>query len=167
MRAKARLLGHPIHQMLVVFPLGLLGTSVIFDFVYLATRSPDWALVSFWMLVAGVIGGLAAAVFGLIDWTAIPPRTRAKRVGFVHGAGNVVVLLLFSASAASRPEGYEPASGAIALSVLAFLLSGVTGWLGGELVDRLAVGVDDDAHLDADSSLRLRRSAEDRTPMIR
>jgi uncharacterized membrane protein len=64
----ANLLGHPIHQMLIVFPLGLLSTSLVFDVIHLVTGSGRWADVAFWMIVAGVVGGLLAAVFGLIDW---------------------------------------------------------------------------------------------------
>ena len=80
MKAGAKLFGHPIHQMLIVFPLGLLATSVVFDIIHLATGSPMWGEVSFWMIAAGVIGGLLAAVFGLIDWLAIPVATVAGSV---------------------------------------------------------------------------------------
>lgn len=154
MKAKARLFGHPIHQMLIVFPLGLLGTSLLFDILHLATGGDHWALVAYYMIAAGIISGLIAAPFGTIDWLAIPSGTRAKRIGGLHGGGNVVVLLLFVASwllrrdAPTSPGGLE-----IGLSAAAVVLSLVTGWLGGELVDRLGVGVDEGANLDAPSSL--------------
>ena len=67
-RAKATFLGHPIHPMLIVFPLGLLTVAAIFDIIYVATHNGHWADVSYWMIAAGTIGGLIAAVFGLIDW---------------------------------------------------------------------------------------------------
>jgi uncharacterized membrane protein len=124
------------------------------------------ALVAFWMIVAGVIGGLVAAPFGLIDYLAIPKNTRARRVGLLHGAGNVVVLLLFAGSLFLRwdspaaPLTHQPTTLALALSFAGFLLAGVTGWLGGELVDRLAVGVDEGAHLDAPNSLSGRPAHE-------
>ena len=60
MDARAKLLGHPIHQMLVVFPLGLLATSFFFDIAYLITRREDLAMVAYWMILAGVLGALAA-----------------------------------------------------------------------------------------------------------
>src|ERR1041384_6381875 len=91
MESKARLFGHPIHPMLIVFPLGLLATSFIFDIVYLAADAPRFAVISYYMIGAGIIGGLVAAVFGLIDFLAIPRLTRAKRVGALHGIGNVIV----------------------------------------------------------------------------
>jgi uncharacterized membrane protein len=154
MHAKARLLGHPIHQMLIVFPLGLLGTSLLFDILYLTTGGDHWALVSYYMIAAGIVSGLIAAPFGLIDWLAIPGGTRGKRIGLLHGGGNVVVLLLFVLSwflrrdAPTAPGGLE-----IGLSGIGVLLALVTGWLGGELVDRLGVGVDEGANVDAPSSL--------------
>ena len=85
MESRAKLLGHPIHPMLVVFPLGLLGMAVIFDVLALALGSGYWSEVALWMIVAGIVTGLLAAPFGLIDWLAIPSATRAKRIGAVHG----------------------------------------------------------------------------------
>jgi uncharacterized membrane protein len=154
MRAKARLLGHPIHQMLIVFPLGLLATSLIFDVIHLVSGGTQWAIVAYWLIVAGILGGLAAAVFGLIDWLAIPAGTRAKRIGGWHGLGNAAVLALFALSwFLRRGAPGDPSGLAVGLGFVAVLLAAVTGWLGGELVDRLAVGVDEGAHADAPSSL--------------
>ncbi len=154
MQAKARLFGHPIHQMLIVFPLGLLGMSLFFDILHLATDGEHWAQVSYYMIAAGIISGLIAAPFGLIDWLAIPGGTRAKRIGLLHGGGNVVVLLLFVLSWFSRRDLPSAPSGLeVGLSAVAVLLALVTGWLGGELVDRLGVGVDEGANLNAPSSL--------------
>jgi uncharacterized membrane protein len=154
MDSRAKLLGHPTHQMLIVFPLGLLGGAVIFDIVHIA-RGGDWSLVAWYMIGLGIITGLLAAVFGLIDWTAIPSGTRAKAIGTWHAIGNVVVLLLFAASwYLRRPDIAHPGASAYVLSFAGFALSGVTAWLGGELVDRLGVGVYDDANLNAPSSLR-------------
>ena len=154
MRAKARLFGHPIHQMLIVFPLGLLGTSLLFDILHLATGGDHWAQVSYFMIAAGIVSGLIAAPIGLIDWLAIPSNTRAKRIGLLHGGGNVVVLLLFVVSWFLRRDlPIAPGGLEITLSALAVGLALVTGWLGGELVDRLGIGVDEGANVDAPSSL--------------
>src|SRR5574338_77721 len=84
MSSGARLFGHPIHQMLIVFPLGLLAMAVIFDVIRLAGGSPALGPAAFYMIGARVICGLVAAVFGLIDWLAIPSKTRAKSVGAWH-----------------------------------------------------------------------------------
>lgn len=158
MESRARLFGHPIHQMLIVFPLGLLAMALIFDVIHLVTANGYWSEIAFWMIAAGVVTGLLAAPFGFIDWLAIPSGTRAKRVGALHGVGNVVVVLLYAASWWTRMT--TPRDPAVIGYVLAFAGGGLalfTGWLGGELVDRLAVGVDDGAHVDAPSSLRTRR----------
>jgi uncharacterized membrane protein len=161
MEAKARLFGHPIHQALIVFPLGVLATAVIFDVVHLVTGSPRWAEVSFWMICAGVIAGLVAAPFGFIDWLGIPAGTRAKRVGLLHGVGNVVVVLLFAASWIMRRD--NPAAPNVLAFVLSFAGGGlalITGWLGGELVSRLGIGVSEGANVNAPSSLSGRPARE-------
>lgn len=158
MESRARLFGHPIHQMLIVFPLGLLAMAVIFDVLALSLGNGYWSEIAFWMIASGVVTGLLAAPFGAIDWAAIPSGTRAKRIGALHGIGNVVVVLLFGLSWWLRRDvPARPETLALLLSFSGAVLALGTGWLGGELVDRLAVGVDDGAHLDAPSSLRVRR----------
>lgn len=154
MESRAKIAGHAIHPILIVFPLGLLATGVVFDLLYIVWGNPAMALVSYWMIVAGIVGGVLAAPFGWIDWFAIPGKSRAKSIGLVHGLGNTIVLALFAASwwfrfdAPERPE--------LAAHVLAFAGAGlavITGWLGGELVGRLGVGVDDNANVNAPNSL--------------
>jgi uncharacterized membrane protein len=155
MESRAKLAGHAIHPMLITLPLGLLGTAVIFDIIRAFTNEADLAVASFYMLAAGIIGGLLAAVFGLWDWLAIPARTRAKGIGALHGIGNVVVVVLFAVSWLLRrgQADYQPTGVAFWLGVVAVLLALATAWLGGELVERLGVGVDEGANLDAPSSL--------------
>ena len=158
MESRAKLLGHPIHQMLIVFPLGLLAMAVIFDLLALGFSNGYWSEIGYWMIAAGVVTGLLAAPFGFIDWLAIPPGTRAKRIGAVHGVGNVLVVLLFGVSWLMRGDApRSPDTVALTLSFAAGAMALFTGWLGGELVDRLSVGVDEGAHLDAPSSLTARR----------
>ena len=154
MEARAKLLGHPVHQMLIVFPLGLLGASLFFDLIALGTGRTALLQASFYMIAGGILAGLLAAVFGLVDFLAIPSGTRAKRIGLLHGVGNVLVVGLFALSwVLRRPSPDAPGMMPIIVSAVAVGLALVTGWLGGELVDRLGVGVDDGAHLDAPSSL--------------
>jgi len=166
MESKAKILGHPIHQMLIPFPFGLLATAEIFDVLYLVWGNPTMLTVSYWMIIAGIIGGLVAAPFGLIDFLAIPGGTRAKSVGLIHGLGNVVVLLLFAGSwwlrygAGGSIPPHAPTTIALVFSFAGFALAGLTGWLGGELVDRLAVGVDNGAHLNSPNSLSGRPASE-------
>jgi uncharacterized membrane protein len=154
MESKAKVAGHPIHPMLVTFPFGLLVTAIIFDIIHLASGDSRWAEVSWYMIGAGLIGGLVAAVPGWIDWFAIPRNTRAKRIGLIHGLGNVAVLVLFAVNWLLRRDA--PGAPPVEAIVVGFVGAGimtVTGWLGGELVDRLGVGVHDGAHLDAPNTL--------------
>jgi uncharacterized membrane protein len=154
MEARAKLFGHPIHQMLIAFPLGVLGMSLFFDLIGLGTNRPALLQASYYMIAAGIISGLLAAVFGLIDFLGITAGTRAKRIGLLHGCGNVVVVALFAVSWwLRRPAPSAPGTLPIVISAVAVGIALVTGWLGGELVDRLGVGVDDGANLNAPSSL--------------
>jgi uncharacterized membrane protein len=155
MESRAKALGHAIHPMLIVFPLGLLTTAVIFDILYLATDRPGFAIASAHAIAAGVVGGLVAAVFGLIDWLAVPAGTRAKRVGLWHGLANVLLVGLFAVSWLIRlgDEAWRPNAAALVFSFVGVVVGTVGGWLGGELVERLGVGVDRNAGLDAPSSL--------------
>lgn len=161
MESKAKFLGHPIHPMLVVFPLGLLATSFIFDLIRAGGAGPGFSRAAFYMIGAGIVGGLLAAVFGLVDWLAIPKGTRAKRVGAVHGLANVAVVAIFIASWGIRNADPDAQlAPAVVLSAIGVIFALVSGWLGGELVDRLGVGVDDGAHLDAPSALSGRPATE-------
>lgn len=155
MESRAKFLGHPVHPMLIVLPLGLFIAAVVFDALYLWLDAPAFATVAYWNIAGGVIGGLLAAVFGVIDWLAIPAGTRAKRIGLLHGASNVVVVLIFATVWLMRggAADYAPGMSLFLMEVGGLMLGSVAGWLGGELVDRLGVGVDDGAHLDAPSSL--------------
>jgi uncharacterized membrane protein len=155
MQSKARLLGHPIHPMLIVLPLGLFIAAVVFDALCLWRGNRVLGMVGYWNIAGGTAGGLLAAVFGLIDWVAIPAGTRAKRIGLLHGGVNLVVVVAFLIVCLTRRGAGDvtPTAGIFTLEVIALLLGSVGGWLGGELVDRLGVGVDDGANLDAPSSL--------------
>ena len=160
MESRAKLFGHAIHPVMIVFPLGLLATGVIFDIVHLIWGNATFATVAFWMFVAGIIGGFLAAIFGLIDWLAIPSGTRAKSVGLYHAIGNTIGLLLFIGSWWLRrdaPQNPEMLASILSFAGLGFAMVG--GWLGGELVERLGVGVDDGAHLDAPNSLSNKKAA--------
>lgn len=154
MESRAKIFGHPVHQILIVFPLGLLSTTVVFDGLRLVTGDKKWSEASYRVLGAGIVSAMVAAPFGLIDWIAIPQGTRAKRVGMLHGLGNLAVAGLFGASWLLRRG--NPARRVVLpgiLSAMGGALAGVTGWLGGELVSTHGIGVHADAGVDAESSL--------------
>lgn len=168
MESRAKFLGHAVHPILIVFPLGLLATGVIFDVIYLIWGNPDMASVAYYMIGAGIIGGLLAAPFGWIDWFAIPSDTRAKTIGLMHGLGNTVALLLFAGSWWLRYD--QPVRPELMASILSFLGAGMAalgGWLGGELVERLGVGVDEGANLNAPSSLSSASASSTKVPVGR
>jgi uncharacterized membrane protein len=154
MESRVKLLGHAVHPTLIVFPLGLFTAAVIFDLIRIFGGGGDWGQAAFYDIAAGVIGGLLAAVFGFIDWLGIPGNTRAKSVGLWHGIGNFVIVVLFVISWLLRlPNPKAPGALPFILALVGVLLALVTGWLGGELVERLRIGVDEGAHPDAPSSL--------------
>ncbi|WP_432956261.1 DUF2231 domain-containing protein [Micromonospora haikouensis] len=156
MESRLKVLGHPVHPMLITFPVGLLVTAVIFDVVDTVGGPAFLGEVAYWNITVGLIGGLLAAAAGAFDLLAIPTGTRAKRVGLTHAAANLAVILLFAAVWVVRLNAESRAAGGalIAIEVVALAILGASAWLGGELVDRLGVGVDTDADLDAPSSLR-------------
>jgi uncharacterized membrane protein len=160
MESRTKALGHPVHPMLVVLPLGLFTGAVVFDAIYLWWEFPSLASVGYWNIAGGIGGGLLAAAAGLLDWLAIPPGTRAKRIGILHAVVNVAAILVFAGVFWMREgtAGFAPTGSLFIVEVLALLLGATGGWLGGELVDRLGVGVDNGAHLDAPSSISGKRS---------
>jgi uncharacterized membrane protein len=155
MESRAKLLGHPIHPMLVVLPLGLFIGAVVFDAIALWRDSGAMAQVGFWNIAGGIVGGLLAAVFGLVDWLAIPAGTRAKRIGLLHAASNVAAIACFAGVWWLRYDAPATVAttGLFAFEIIALLLGATGGWLGGELVDRLGVGVDNGANLNAPNSM--------------
>jgi uncharacterized membrane protein len=165
MESRTKLFGHPIHPMLIVFPIGLLATAVIFDIIYLVTGNPILATVSFYMIAAGAVGGLLAAIFGFIDWLALPNNSRAKNLGLWHGIGNFVIVVLFAISWFLRGgnANFIPGSLALLLSFAGIGLALITAWIGGELVYRLGVGVDPGANVNAPSSLTEQSASTTRT----
>jgi uncharacterized membrane protein len=153
MESKAKVMGHPIHPILVPFPIGLLTASVGFDVVRIVTGGARWAEISFWMIAVGVAGGLLAAVFGLIDWLAIPSGTRAKAIGLAHGLSNVLMVALFASSWLLRTGAPDdPGVLPIVLSFLGVGLVSLGGYLGGELVFRMGIGVAEGANANASGS---------------
>lgn len=155
MESRVKLFGHPVHPMLIVFPIGLLAMAVIFDILYMVMGNQGLPTASFYMIAAGVVGGLLAAIFGFIDWLALPNNSRAKGIGGWHGIGNVIVTALFASSWLLRADNpnFVPDGLALIMSFAGFGLALITTWIGGELVYRLGVGVDPGAHVNAPNSL--------------
>jgi len=161
MKKGLRLFGHPLHPMWIVFPLGLFPVAAVFDIIYLVTHSGHWADMSYWIIAAGIIGSLIAAVFGFVDWLALPSGTRAVSVGIFHGLTNFIVVVLFIVSWLLRqPNPTMPGLLPIILCFIGVALALFGGWLGGELVYRMSAWVDEGAHLDSPNSLSGRPASE-------
>ena len=146
MSSPASVAGHPIHPMIIPFPIGLWVFSLIADIIYLWRDNPVWRdYVAFYTLLAGIIGAAVAAVFGIIDWLSIKDR-ETKKVADWHARLNVIALLVFAASFYLRTtNGSGLTSGSFnipfALSILVVILIAISGYLGGELVFKHGVAV--------------------------
>ena len=155
METKTKVLGHPIHPVLVTLPVGLFIAAVICDILYLITKNTFFPVVSYYNIIIGIIGGLLGAIFGFRDWLAMPHDTRARRIGAMHGIGNVTLVVLFLVSWLLRMlnANFIPSAVALVFSFVGIALGLVTAWLGGEMVYRLGVASDTGANLNAPSSL--------------
>jgi nitrite reductase/ring-hydroxylating ferredoxin subunit/uncharacterized membrane protein len=130
--------------MLVAFPIGLFVTSFIFDLISRAFDKPAMAAAGWYCVIAGLIGGAAAALPGVIDLlTVVPPNSSGKKRGFVHGGLNVCMLGVFIAVAAYRGSSdVQPNNTSLVLSAIGVFLLAISGWLGATLVYRNQIGVD-------------------------
>ena len=142
--------GHPFHPILVTVPIGSWVASLVFDVASrLGTQPAVFATGSRWLIGLGIVGALAAAMFGLLDLFVIPTGTRAFRTGLVHMTLNLTVVTLYAGSFLLRRGAGEESDGVavglIALSVVALGLLAVSGWLGGQLAYRYGVRVADEA----------------------
>jgi len=145
--SKVKLLDHPVHPMLVAFPITFFTTTLVAFVVYAITSDITWFQIGYWSNIAGVVSALVAAVPGIIDWAAgIPNRSPAKRVGLAHMVLNLCVVAIFTLNAvlqnAARNEVMPPAAVPIVLSGLGVILLMVAGYLGWSLVQTHHVGVD-------------------------
>lgn len=140
--SRAAIAGHPIHPMLVPFPIAFLVGALVVDLAFASTGDPFWARAGFWLLLAGIVTGAAAAVFGLVDFLGIP-QVRSLNVAWIHFLGNGAAVLLAIWNLAQRwaDPVVGPGSLGIALSVIVVAILLVTGWLGGELAYRHRIGV--------------------------
>lgn len=144
-KSTAKIAGHPLHPMLIPFPIAFFVSTLVTDLIYRGTGRPGFADASMWLLGAGLAGALLAAVLGLTDFLS-EPRVRSLRQAWLHMGGNVLVVLLqglnIGLRASSPFPGVTVGQTAISALVVALLLfTGVMGW---EMVYRGHVGVSDD-----------------------
>lgn len=134
MASRASIAGHPIHPMLVPLPIGLFVFSFVCDLIFLwGGGNAVWSTVAFYTMIGGIVGALAAALFGLIDLFALPP-SKAKQLGVWHMVINLAVVAVFAISFWMRLGGDPTARTPVLLSFVGILMLLVSGWLGGEMV---------------------------------
>lgn len=140
-RSTARIAGHPIHPMLVPFPMVCFIGALVTDIVYANTARMQWANFSMWLITAGLVMSAFVALTGAIDFFG-ERRIRAIRAAWIHAVGNVVALLLsiLNAFVHSRDAYTSVVPEGLTLSAIVVLILLVTGWTGGELVYRHRVG---------------------------
>ena len=139
--------GHPFHALLVTIPIGTWVASFVFDIVSIATgEAQAFGRAALWLIGIGLVGAVLAAIVGLIDLSGLARGTRVRKIALTHMAINLTVVALFVVSFAIRlAAGYDPVNVAgIVVSVVALLLLGVSGFLGGELAYRYGVRVADE-----------------------
>lgn len=136
--------GHPVHPMLVPFPIAFLSGALVTDLIFVSLPRDQlfWAQCSYWLLVAGLFTGILAAIFGLTDFLG-DRRVRSLSAAKLHLGGNATVLILAMINLWQRSDdivaGLYPEG--LALSALCVVILVGTGWLGGELAYRHRVGV--------------------------
>jgi uncharacterized membrane protein/nitrite reductase/ring-hydroxylating ferredoxin subunit len=141
MRSRAHFRSHPLHPILVVFPVAFFTGAFVFDILSFIFRSAaSWQTGTF-LIYGGLAGGLLAVIPGLVDFIyTVPPRSSAKKRAARHGWINVAVMALFASALFFREESMEPA--VLLLEAPAVGLLCYAGWLGGTLVHRNQIGVD-------------------------
>jgi len=166
----ASILGHPIHPMLVPFPIAFFIGALATDVAAWLSGDPFWARVSFWLIAGGVGMGVLAALAGLTDFLTIK-RVRALNAARFHFLGNATVMVLSIISLTLRWG--DPVAGlwpwGLVLSAAVTALLGVTGWLGGELVYKHGIGMQAGSRRSghADDALAANSSAAERPDLYR
>lgn len=147
MKSRLQVAGHPIHAMLVGFPIGLYTSSLVCDLLFALLREPFWFRAAFWAILFGLIGHVAAAAAGVPDFLAVMrERAEARRAASSHLVFGIGLLIVQGLNLALRHGGDLPPGGSAGLPLIVNLIAsavlGVQGWYGGELVYRHFVGVE-------------------------
>ncbi|MBD2013369.1 DUF2231 domain-containing protein [Microcoleus sp. FACHB-53] len=134
--------GHPLHPAIITLPIGLLVSAPVTDIAYWFLGDVFWARASFWLIVAGLVTGLVAAITGLLDFIRIG-RVRKHTAGWAHMYANVTALVVTAINLGLRVG--DPVENllftGLVLSVIVATLLGISGWYGGELVYRHKIAV--------------------------
>jgi uncharacterized membrane protein len=133
MSSPASIKKHPVHPMLVGFPIGLWVFALICDMVHAVSGSAIWQTVATFCVAGGIVGALLAAVPGLIDYFSIDDA-EMRRIANLHLAVNLAAIVIFAINLWLRFRLPEESNVPLGLSVVGVLAIGFGGWLGGEMV---------------------------------
>lgn len=143
MRSKAHIKSHPIHPILVCFPLAFYIGTLLFDSLAVIKQEVAFGLTGQYLHSAGIIAAICAAVPGIIDYTyTVPPHSSAKKRAATHGLINTCVLLIFGIALYCKHIDNLSPYIVIALEFIGVVLTAYAGWLGGTLVHRNQIGID-------------------------
>jgi uncharacterized membrane protein len=140
MSIPASLAKHPLHPMLVVFPIGLWVFSLISDIVFLLGGDARWSDVALYTMAGGLIGAVVAAVPGFFDMFSISDKKIGK-IAWNHMILNLIAVVIFAVDFYLRLRNPAGAIFPIVLSVTGVLFIAVSGWLGGGMVYVHGMGV--------------------------
>lgn len=162
MQGKATAAGHPIHPMLVAFPIGFFGAVLVSDIISIWGNPGFWPHMSVWLIAFGVVGALLAAVFGFVDYFTAPMSAAVKRTANTHMALNLIVVAMYIAAFFVRYNNPVGVLGYVLTYVgLGILI--VSGWYGGHLVYVGLLGT----QASAESTVEGRVAETERTPARR
>ena len=144
MRSRASIKSHPLHPMLVAFPIGLLVTSFVFDLISRWRDLPSLAAAAWYCVIAGLVGAVIAAGPGIIDlFSIVPSGSSARSRGYQHAILNGLVMVAFISDAAYRgTPNVMPDNTSLVISAVGVVLIGISGWLGATLIYRNQIAVD-------------------------
>ncbi|AGZ38697.1 DUF2231 domain-containing protein [Actinoplanes friuliensis] len=138
MDSRLRIANQAVQPVLVMFPLGLFAMAVLFDLANVLGGPDMLGALAYWNIVAGLVGGVLAALAGAIDMMFVRNGTPAKRIGVLQGLVNMGVLLIFAVILMVRMRTPDRVAGGGLLVVELLALAGAVfaAWYGGELVNR-------------------------------
>jgi len=143
MRSRIHIKGHPLHPILVAFPIAFFIGALIFDVLAFIQGNDSFWQTGYYLLVAGIAFAVLAAIPGIVDFfSVVPPKSSGKKRAAKHGILNVIMLLIFMAVWFYRNDGDASPLIILIAEGVGVILMGISGWLGGTLVHRNQIGVD-------------------------
>ncbi len=143
MKSKASIKSHPLHPILVGFPITFYISTLLFDVLAVFYNDAEYSVTGKYVHIAGIAGAVLAAIPGVIDYLfVIPPDSSAKKRGAKHGLINTTVLIIFTIALYLKYRDDISLYIILLFELTGVALTFVAGWMGGTLVYRNQIGVD-------------------------